>query len=299
MKQLSALFATALLAALPAVAQDQPKTDPARPKAQAPAEAPAQAPVQAPAQGTAAQGQKPAALQDRASYIIGLNLGQSLKTQEVPVSVDLIIQGLRDGLGGANPLLTPEEIQGAMQEFQQQLMTQQQSKRQAAGEKNMKESQAYLDQNKARPGVKTTASGLQYEVVKEGSGESPKPTDKVTVHYRGTLPDGKVFDSSYDRNEPATVPVNGVIPGWVEALQLMKPGAKYRLVVPPALAYAERGAGNDIGPNQVLIFDVELLSVDKTPAAAEGQKPATPGQAQPQAEPKTEPKAEGEKPPTE
>lgn len=277
MKQLSALFATALLAALPAVAQDQPRTDPtaARPQAQAPAEAPAQ---------------KPAALEDRASYVIGLNLGQSLKTQEVPVNPDLIIQGLRDGLAGANPLLTPEEIQACMQEFQQQLMTQQQAKRQAAGEKNMKESQAFLDQNKAKPGVKVTASGLQYEVVKEGSGESPKPTDKVTVHYRGTLPDGKVFDSSYDRNEPATFPVNGVIPGWVEALQLMKPGAKYKLVIPPALAYGERGAGGEIGPNQVLLFEVELLSIDKTPAPAEGQQPPAQGNPPP-------PKPEGEKPP--
>ncbi|HWN41809.1 MAG TPA: FKBP-type peptidyl-prolyl cis-trans isomerase, partial [Thermoanaerobaculia bacterium] len=275
---LSALFVTAaLLGGTGAtLAQDQPKTV-----------------TPPPVQGGQVAA-KPEALQDRASYIIGLNLGQSLKTQEVPVSVDLIIQGLRDGLGGANALLTPEEIQAAMQEFQQQLMTSQQAKRDAAGAKNMQESQAYLDQNKAKAGVKTTASGLQYEVLAEGSGESPKPTDKVTVHYRGTLPDGKVFDSSYDRNEPATFPVNGVIPGWIEALQLMKPGAKYRLVIPPALAYAERGAGNDIGPNQVLIFDVELISVDKTPAAAptEGQPPATPET------PATEPPAEGEKPPT-
>lgn len=287
MKQLSALFVTAALlgGSGAALAQDQPKTAPA------PTPAPAQAPVQAPVQG--GQAAKPVALQDRASYIIGLNLGQSLKTQEVPVTADLIIQGLRDGLGGGNPLLTPEEIQAAMQEFQQQLMTAQQSKREAAGAKNMQESQAYLDQNKAKPGVKTTASGLQYEVLTEGSGESPKPTDKVTVHYRGTLPDGKVFDSSYDRNEPATFPVNGVIQGWVEALQLMKPGAKYRLVIPPALAYAERGAGNDIGPNQVLIFDVELLSVDKTPAAA-----TPPAEGQPQPETPVEPPAEqGEKPP--
>lgn len=289
MKQLSALFVTAVLGVSGAAfAQDQPKAatpPPAQPQTQAPA----------PAQDQA-QGNKPAALEDRASYIIGLNLGQSLKSQEVPVKADLIIQGLRDGLGGANPLLTPEEIQAAMQEFQQQLMSQQQAKRQAASDKNMKESQAYLDQNKAKAGVKTTASGLQYEVVQEGSGESPKPTDKVTVHYRGTLPDGTVFDSSYDRNEPATFPVNGVIPGWVEALQLMKPGAKYRLVIPPALAYAERGAGNDIGPNQVLIFDVELLSVEKTPA------PATPPPAEGQAQPETpaEPPAEqGEKPPAE
>ena len=208
--------------------------------------------------------------------------------------MDLIVQGLRDGLGGANALLTPEEIQAAMQEFQQQLMTQQQSKRQVESDKNMKESQAYLDQNKAKAGVKTTASGLQYEVVTEGSGESPKPTDKVTVHYRGTLPDGKEFDSSYARNEPATFPVNGVIPGWIEALQLMKPGAKYKLVIPPALAYAERGAGDKIGPNQVLVFDVELISIDKTPAPAAG----APAEGQPQPETPAEPPAEqGEKPP--
>ena len=282
MKQLSALFVTAALGLSgAAIAQDQPKAAtpaPAQPKAQAPA----------PAQG---QGAKPEALQDRASYIIGLNLGQSLKTQEVPVSVDLIIQGLRDGLGGNNALLTPEEIQAAMQEFQQQLMTQQQAKREAAGAKNMKDSQAFLDQNKAKAGVKTTASGLQYEVVQEGSGESPKPTDRVTVHYRGTLPDGTEFDSSYARNEPATFPVNGVIPGWVEALQLMKPGAKYKLVIPPALAYGERGAGGDIGPNQVLLFDVELIKVEKGEAPAATPPPA---EGQPQAEQKPE----GEKPPT-
>ena len=293
MKQLSALFVTGLLASGAAFAQDQPKTDPARPQVKpAPAPTEAQAPAQGQTQGQAQPSNKPAALEDRASYIIGLNLGQSLKAQEVPVKENLIIQGLRDGLGGATPLLTPEEIQAAMQEFQQQLMSQQQAKRQAASDKNMKESQAYLDQNKAKAGVKTTASGLQYEVVQAGSGESPKPTDKVTVHYRGTLPDGTVFDSSYDRNEPATFPVNGVIPGWVEALQLMKPGSKYRLVIPPALAYAERGAGNDIGPNQVLIFDVELLSVEKAPA--------TPPPAQGQQPPATPPPAEqGEKPPAE
>lgn len=275
MKQLSALFVTAALlgGTGAALAQDQPK-----------------AATPPPVQGGQVAA-KPEALQDRASYIIGLNLGQSLKSQEVPVTTDLIVQGLRDGLGGGNPLLTPEEIQAAMQEFQQQLMTAQQSKRQAVSDKNMKDSQAYLDQNKAKPGVKITASGLQYEVVTEGSGESPKPTDKVTVHYRGTLPDGKEFDSSYARNEPATFPVNGVIPGWVEALQLMKPGAKYKLVIAPALAYAERGAGQDIGPNQVLIFDVELISIDKTPAPVEGQ-PATPENSP---EP---PDEEGEKPPT-
>lgn len=242
MNKPSTLFVTALLAVSGAVfAQDTPQA--ARPK--------------------------PEALEDKASYVIGLNLGQSLKTQEVPVTQDLIIQGLRDGLAGSNPLLTPEEIQAAMQEFQQQIMTQQEVKRKAEGETNLKASQAFLEQNKTRKEVKTTASGLQYEVLTEGSGEVPKPTDQVTVNYRGTLPDGTVFDSSYDRGQPATFPVNGVIPGWVEALQLMKPGAKYKIYVPPALAYGERGAGGDIGPNQALVFEVELISVAKTPPPSE------------------------------
>ena len=271
MKKSSTLFVAALVAVTGvsgAVAQNQPQAG----AAQAPTQA------QAPAQG---QGNKPAALQDRASYIIGLNLGQSLKTQDVPVTMDLIIQGLKDGLGGSNPLLTQEEIQAAMQEFQAQLMTAQQEKMKVAGEANLKSSQAFLDENKKKATVKTTASGLQYEVLTEGSGESPKATDQVTVHYRGTLPDGTVFDSSYDRGEPATFPVNGVIPGWVEALQLMKPGAKYKLAIPPALAYGERGAGGDIGPNQALVFEVELISVNKTPAAQPGQPGAQPGAHQP------------------
>jgi FKBP-type peptidyl-prolyl cis-trans isomerase FklB len=271
MKKPSILFVTALVAVSGLVlAQDKP-------------------PAAAPAQPAAQQAQrpKPAALEDRASYIIGLNLGQSLKSQSVPVTPDLIIQGLRDGLGGAEPLLTPEEIQSSMQEFQQQLMAKQEEKRKVEGEKNQKESQVFLDQNKGRAGVKTTASGLQYEVLKEGSGESPKPTDQVTVNYRGTLPSGKVFDSSYDRGQPVTFPVNGVIPGWVEALQLMKPGSKYKIYLPPALAYGERGAGNDIGPNQALVFEVELISVSKAPA--EGEQPAPPPASQEQKPPSEKP----------
>ena len=262
MNKPSALFVAALIAASGAAfTQDKPAQD--KPQTPPPAAQPGRP--------------KPEALQDKASYIIGFNLGQSLKTQEVPCSQDLIVQGLRDGLAGATPLLTPEEIQAAMQEFQQQMMAKQQEKQKVAGEANLKSSQAFLDQNKARKEIKTTASGLQYEVLKEGSGESPKPTDQVTVNYKGTLPDGKVFDSSYDRGEPATFPVNGVIPGWVEALQLMKPGAKYKIYLPPALAYGERGAGGDIGPNQALVFEVELISIDKTPAAPPTPVPPTQG----------------------
>lgn len=291
MNKPSTLFVAALLAVTGAgFSQDKPAQDkPAQAKPQA---APQAKPQTAQPQANAQPGKpKPQALQDKASYIIGLNLGQSLKSQEVPCSQDLIVQGLRDGLAGADPLLTPEEIQSAMQEFQQQIMTQQQAKRAADGEKNLKSSQAFLDQNKARKEVKTTASGLQYEVLQEGKGEAPKPTDQVTVNYRGTLPDGTVFDSSYDRGEPATFPVNGVIPGWTEALQLMKPGSKYKIYLPPALAYGERGAGGDIGPNQALVFEVELISVSKAPAegaAPQGQA-ENPGTTQDQAQPEKPP----------
>jgi FKBP-type peptidyl-prolyl cis-trans isomerase FklB len=286
MNKPSVLFVAALLAVSGAVlAQDKPQAaQPAKPQTGAAAQAPAAQPAQ-PGRP------KPEALQDKASYIIGFNLGKNLKTQDVPCSQDQIIQGLRDGLAGAAPLLSEQEIEATMQEFQQQVTSQQEAKRKADGEKNLKESQAFLDQNKTRKEIKTTASGLQYEVLKEGSGASPKPTDQVTVNYKGTLPNGKVFDSSYDRGEPVTFPVNGVIPGWVEALQLMKPGAKYKIYLPAALAYGERGAGPEIGPNQALVFEVELISV--TPGSA---APAGAPQAAPDAQPeKTE--AQPEKPP--
>ncbi|HEX3131599.1 MAG TPA: FKBP-type peptidyl-prolyl cis-trans isomerase [Thermoanaerobaculia bacterium] len=285
MNKPSALFLAALLAASGALfAQDKPQE---KPQAQPQTGAQSQAKPAQP--GNSKADAMP--LQDKASYIIGLNLGRSLKSQDVPCSQDLIVQGLRDGLAGATPLLTDEQIQAAMQEFQQQMMTQQQAKMKVEGEKNLKASEEFLTQNKARKEIKTTASGLQYEVLKEGSGESPKPTDQVTVNYRGTLPNGTVFDSSYDRGEPATFPVNGVIPGWIEALQLMKPGSKYKIYLPPALAYGERGAGGDIGPNQALVFEVELISVQKTPPPAENPQgqAENPGASQEQAQPEKPP----------
>jgi len=263
MKKLTSLAALLLLTAAVAVrAEQQPS---------------AQQPAPTPAQPQAASGDKPQSLEDKASYIIGFNLGSNLKQQEIPVNGDLIIKGLRDGLGGAPGLLTNDEIQAAMTEFQQQMMAKQQEKMKAVGEKNKKEADEFLAANKTKPGVITTASGLQYQVLQEGTGPVPKPTDQVTVNYKGTLLDGKVFDSSYERNQPATFTVGQVIPGWVEALQLMKVGSKFKLFIPPALAYGENGAGQEIGPNSLLIFEVELLKAEAQPAPAPEVTPPAQG----------------------
>ena len=152
-------------------------------------------------------------------------------------------------------------------EFEQNLRTKMDSKKKEAGDKNTKEGKAFLEANAKKPGVKVLPSGLQYKVITEGSGTSPKATDVVKTHYRGTLINGKEFDSSYARKEPAEFPVNGVIKGWTEALQLMKPGAKWQLFIPSDLAYGPQGAGADIGPNATLIFEVELLSVKTSDSA--------------------------------
>jgi FKBP-type peptidyl-prolyl cis-trans isomerase len=205
---------------------------------------------------------KPQSLVERASYAIGLNLARNLKGQEVPVAAEQLVQGLRDGLAGSPAALSDEEIQTTMQAFQQEVQTRQAEQKKQAGAANQTASDAFLAQNKTQPGVVTTASGLQYQVLVEGSGPTPKATDQVKVHYRGTLPDGTVFDSSYDRGQPAVFGVTQVIPGWVEALQLMKVGSKWKLAIPPALAYAERGTGQAIGPHQALVFEVELLGIE-------------------------------------
>jgi FKBP-type peptidyl-prolyl cis-trans isomerase len=233
----------------------------------------AQQPAQPPAQGAPG---KPESVEDRASYAIGLNIGRNMKAQEVPVNVELLIKGLRDALTGASPALNDEEMQAAVTSLQQSVMAKQQEKMKAEGDKNQKAAEDFLAKNKAKEGVKTTASGLQYEVLKEGTGATPKPTDKVTVHYTGTLLDGTKFDSSMDRGEPVTFGVNQVIAGWTEALQLMKVGGKYKLYVPPALGYGPQGAGNgEIGPNSLLVFEVELLGVGEPQPAAQQQPEQT------------------------
>jgi FKBP-type peptidyl-prolyl cis-trans isomerase FklB len=205
---------------------------------------------------------------DKVSYSIGLDIGSTLKKQNIDVNADVLSTGLKDALSGAKPQLTEEQIKETMTTFSKELTDKQQAKMQEAAQKNATEGEKFLAENKTKPGVKTTASGLQYKVMKEGNGPSPKETDTVVTNYRGTLINGTEFDSSYKRNEPVTFPVNGVIKGWTEALQLMKKGAKYQLFVPAGLAYGPRGAGQEIGPNATLIFEVELVDIKPAPSAS-------------------------------
>jgi len=199
----------------------------------------------------------------RASYSIGANIGGNFKKQELDLDPKALAAGIADAFAGKTQL-TDAEMRETLNEFQKKAMSKMEAKQKVDGEKNVKDGEAFLAANAKKEGVKTLPSGLQYKVIKSGTGKMPKATDTVKVHYHGTLIDGTVFDSSVERGEPATFPVNGVIPGWVEALQLMKEGDKWQLVIPAKLAYGERGAGGKIGPNSVLIFDVELLSIEKS-----------------------------------
>src|SRR6184192_3078682 len=195
---------------------------------------------------------------EKVSYAIGMNIGLNLSRQKVDISPDVLAAGLKDALAG-KPQLTPDQVKDVMAQFEKDM----EQKQKQAGEKNKTEGAKFLEENKKKPGVKTTASGLEYKVEKEGTGSQPKATEMVTVNYRGTLVDGTEFDSSYKRGQPASFPVTGVIKGWTEALQLMPVGSKWQLFVPSDLAYGDRGADprSGIGPGATLIFDVELLSI--------------------------------------
>ena len=207
---------------------------------------------------------------DKVNYSIGMDIGNTLKILSVDVNFDILVQGIRDVLSGNKTLLTAQESRDTIIAFQKEMKAKQMERMKELGEKNKKEGETFLVENKTKEGVITRPSGLQYKVIKEGTGDMPKPTDTVTTHYSGTLIDGTEFDSSYRSGQPATFKVNGVIPGWTETLQMMKAGSKWRLFIPPHLAYGERGAGRDIGPNATLIFDVELLSIVKEDADKEG-----------------------------
>lgn len=205
-------------------------------------------------------------------YAIGVDLAKSLKPVKDDVDIKALEAGLDTVFAGGEPLLddaTREQVKNTVSE---KLQKKQVEERAATANKAKAEGEAFLAENAKKAGVKTTASGLQYEVLTEGKGTAPKASDTVTVHYKGTLINGETFDSSYDRGQPVSFPLQNVIPGWTEGLQLMKPGAKYKFVIPSALAYGERGAGAKIGPNSTLVFEVELISLGEPKPAAEAAK---------------------------
>ncbi|MES1213796.1 MAG: FKBP-type peptidyl-prolyl cis-trans isomerase [Singulisphaera sp.] len=214
--------------------------------AQGPKRAPvAKAPAEAVPQGNAAD----------ASYAIGFRLGANFKRRSMPIDGASLIKGLQDGLAGAKAPLSEEQMDAALRAFEQEVVAK-------IPEQNKKEGEAFLAKNAKAEGVKTTKSGLQYKVLKEGTGKIPTKADTVSAHYKGTLVDGTPFDSSYDRGEPLKFPVTGVIPGWTEALQLMKVGSKWMLFIPSDLAYGPNGSPPVIGPNATLVFEVELMGIE-------------------------------------
>jgi FKBP-type peptidyl-prolyl cis-trans isomerase FklB len=198
----------------------------------------------------------------KVNYSIGYQIGNDFQHQGVPLEPDALVDGIRDAIGGNEAKLSEEERHATLAALQTRMHAAQQADQKAAADKNLAAAKAFLAENGAKEGVTTLPSGLQYKVLTEGTGPKPTASDTVTVHYRGTLIDGTEFDSSYKRGKPATFRVDGVIAGWTEALQLMKPGAKWELFIPAKLAYGGRGAGPRIEPNSTLIFEVELIKVN-------------------------------------
>ncbi len=201
--------------------------------------------------------------QEKISYVMGREIGQSISESPTEINLEALTRGLQDAVNKRPSLMSSEEEESVKAEFSTKIKEEQSKKLAALAEENSKAEAEFLAKNKSVKGVVTTASGLQYQVLKEGNGPKPSEADRVKVHYVGKLLDGKEFDSSYTRNEPAVFALRGVIPGWTEGLQLMKMGGKYRLWVPSKLAYGARGAGKMIGPNALLIFDVEPIEIVK------------------------------------
>ena len=252
-------------------AQDQP----AAPKASTTKPAAKTGTSTAAKTGTASKTAAPALTtqKDKVSYSIGADIGRKLKADQLDVDPAIVVRGLHDGFNGTKLALTDEQIRATFMQLQAEMQAKQMEAAKAAGEKNKKDGEAFLAANKSRDGVVTLPSGLQYKVLKAGDGPKPAASDTVICNYRGTLVDGKEFDSSYKRGEPATFPVSGVIKGWTEALQLMPVGSKWQLVIPPDLAYGQQGAGRDIGPDSTLVFEVELISIQDKSAAKPAAMP--------------------------
>jgi FKBP-type peptidyl-prolyl cis-trans isomerase FklB len=243
--------------------------------------------------GTTTTAKKPATAplelktqKDKASYAIGVNIGRSMKKDNIDIDSAILARGIKDAFTGGKLLLTDEDAQAALTTLKNDVQKHQQEQYQAAVEKNKQDGDSFLAANKAKPGVVTLPSGLQYRIIQPGSGPKPTAADTVVCNYKGTLVDGTEFDSSYKRGQPATFPVGQVIKGWTEALQLMPVGSKWELVIPPSLAYGDRGTqGGPIGPNATLVFEVELVSIQPKTQAAPPAPPAQQPQAQPQSQP--------------
>jgi FKBP-type peptidyl-prolyl cis-trans isomerase FklB len=277
------LVALVLSSALVAHAQD---------KATDASPSPSASPAASPAASSAFTDEK-----DKLSYSIGVDIGRTLKKLQLDLNQSVLTQGVADILTDKPPVMTDAELQQTLQGFQQKMMEKQQaamSKKQeemkAASSTNKVAGKKFLDDNAKKAGVKTTASGLQFKVLKEGSGAKPKEDDVVETEYRGTTIDGKEFDSSQKNGGPVSFPVNGVIKGWTEALQLMPIGAEWEIYVPAELAYGDEGAGEDIAPGSTLIFNVKLLSIKKKEATGAGATPPAADQKKiPDSQPKSNP----------
>lgn len=272
----------ALLPGMPAAAQSTAtgatKKAPAAQTTKAPAAT--TKPATATKAGAAKPAQKPASAltlkdqKDKISYAVGMSMGSNIRKQEIDVNVDIVTQALRDAAAGGKLLMTEDEMRAAIGQLQNDMRAKQEEKRKQMADNNKKEAEAFLAANKTKAGVVALPSGLQYRIITPGTGPKPTATDTVVCNYKGTLINGTEFDSSYKRGAPATFPVGGVIKGWTEALQLMPVGSKWELVIPADLAYADRGAGPDIGPGATLVFEVELISIKSKDEPKEAPKEA-------------------------
>jgi FKBP-type peptidyl-prolyl cis-trans isomerase FklB len=275
------LFVIGLLTSGNLLAQDTPTPKPQTAPATKPQTTAPKTPGTTPAKPRTATGTRaPLTLKtdkDKVSYAIGVNIGKSMRKDTVDVDPAIFSRGMKDALSGGKLLLSDDEMKVALTKLQAELHAKQEEAMQKTGEINKKAGDDFLAQNKTKEGIVALPDGLQYKILKEGTGPKPAATDSVVCNYRGTLIDGTEFDSSYKRGQPATFPVNGVIKGWTEAVQLMPVGSKWQLFVPADLAYGNHGAGPDIGPNATLIFEVELLSIQNK-AAAQAPNPQAPPQ---------------------
>jgi FKBP-type peptidyl-prolyl cis-trans isomerase len=288
----AALFLAASTPAQQTPAASSPSTPPAAAKP-ATAAKPAQTPTAKTGAAAAAKTQAPLTLKtqkEKASYAIGMNIGRNLKKDSVEVDPAVLYRALKDAYTGNKLLLTDEEAKTALTTLQTEVRAKEEAKSKAVAVENKKIGEAFLAANKTKEGVVTLPSGLQYKIIKEGTGPKPTAEDTVLCQYRGALVDNTEFDSSYKRGEPLKIPVGGVIKGWTEAIQLMPVGSKWQLFIPSNLAYGERGApGSPIGPNSTLVFDVELISIE--PKAAPKEQPKEAPKEAPKAQPSEQPKA--------